>query len=87
MILLLQMNRRPQRDKKPVVIFDPSAEEMPAKSDDLKVKVVEEVLTNPWDVTNFEAFMFFECPQCSHKTRDCQAFAIHAAANHTQVRI
>ena len=65
MILLLQMNRRPRRDKKPVVIFDPSAEKMPAKSDDLKVKVVEEVLNNPWDVPTFEAFMFFECPQCS----------------------
>lgn len=83
--------RRSGRDKKPVVIFDPSAaeEKLPVKSDDLKVKVDKNnvLSTNPWDVTNFEAFMFFECPQCPLKTRDCHAFAIHAAANHAEVEM
>ena len=37
---------------------------------------------NPWDVTNFESFIFYECPECNHKSQDCSTFARHAVLYH-----
>lgn len=40
---------------------------------------------NPWNVANFDAFLVYDCPQCSFKDKDCHRFAKHAAHNHQKV--
>ena len=75
--------RKSKRGRKPLVKFDPSS--------DTKVEEVDENIEtpldfNPWNVTNFEAFLVYECPECNHKSHDCVTFAKHAAIKHHKVR-
>ena len=37
---------------------------------------------NPWLVDSIEAFLFFNCPQCSFKAKDKNFFQGHALQNH-----
>ena len=37
---------------------------------------------NPWNVTNFNAFLVYDCPECQYKSLDCVTFAKHAAMRH-----
>ena len=84
----LQMMRKSKRQIKPKTVFDPS--ETPSSMDiDKDEKEIEESTLlnnvsdiNPWDVTNFESFVFYECPECNHKSQDCTTFARHAVLNH-----
>ena len=34
-------------------------------------------------MTNFETFLFYECPECTYKSQDRNTFARHAASTHT----
>ena len=38
--------------------------------------------SNPWNVTNFDAFLVYDCPECNYKNNDCVTFAKHAAMRH-----
>ena len=29
-----------------------------------------------------QSFVFYECPECNHKSQDCTTFARHAVLNH-----
>ena len=31
---------------------------------------------------NFDAFIFYQCPECDHKSQDCATFSKHAALKH-----
>ena len=55
----------------------------PAKIQEKKTKELE---FNPWNVTNFNNFLVYGCPECTHKSHDRVTFAKHAASNHHKVR-
>ena len=40
---------------------------------------------NPWNVENFEAFLFYECPECLFHSNERSQFAIHIASKHAKV--
>ena len=40
------------------------------------------MVENPWLVDNIQAFLFFNCPQCSFKAKDKNFFQGHALQNH-----
>ena len=42
--------------------------------------------TNPWNVTHMEEFLFYCCPECDHKAKDCQIFVEHAIFEHEMAR-
>ena len=37
---------------------------------------------NPWLVDSIKAFLFFNCPECTFRTKEENLFAYHAAKNH-----
>ena len=81
------MMRKSKRQVKPKIVFDPS--EMDIDKDEKDEKEIEESTLmhsvpdiNPWDVTNFESFVFYECPECNHKSQDSTTFSRHAVLNH-----
>ena len=41
---------------------------------------------NPWDVPNLEEFLYYCCPECNHKIKDCQSFVEHALVEHDEAR-
>ena len=41
--------------------------------------------SNPWNVENFEAFLFYECPECLFHSNERSQFAIHIASKHVKV--
>ena len=43
-------------------------------------------MTNPWDVSNLEVFLYFCCPECEVKIKDCQVFMNHALDKHEHAR-
>ena len=55
----------------------------PAKIQEKKTKELE---FNPWNVTNFNNFLVYGCPECTHQSHDRVTFAKHAASNHHKVR-
>ena len=41
---------------------------------------------NPWhNISNFEDFLFYGCPECVYKNTSVSEFANHIAANHKKV--
>ena len=43
---------------------------------------------NPWDLANnFEAFLYYECPECTYQDQERSRFALHVADKHEKVRI
>ena len=76
--------RKSTRDRKPLVKFDPS---LGTKEHEEEVDENSEIPLdfNPWNVTNFDAFLVYECPECKHKSHDCVTFAKHAAIKHHKV--
>ena len=40
---------------------------------------------NPWNVENFEAFLFYECPECLFHSSERSQFASHIASKHVKV--
>ena len=83
LLYVFQM-RKSTRDRKPLVKFDPS---LKIKEDKEEVDENREIPLdfNPWNVTNFDAFLVYECPECKHKSHDCVTFAKHAAIKHHKV--
>ena len=76
--------RKSKRQVKPKTVFDPSetTSSMDINKDEKDEREIEESTLmrsvpyiNPWDVTNFESFVFYECPECNHKSQDCTTFA------------
>ena len=69
--------------------------------DEIKEEIIEtdddimkqcEVITstinveNPWhNVSNFESFLFYGCPECVYKNTSVTEFANHISANHIKV--
>ena len=43
-------------------------------------------MANPWDVPNLEEFLYYCCPECDHKIKDCQSFVEHALVEHEEAR-
>ena len=41
--------------------------------------------SNPWNVENFEAFLFYECPECLFHSSERSQFASHIASKHVKV--
>ena len=89
--------RKSTRQVKAPSIFDPSSEAF--EEDPLSLVTVQYkkrklndnveaavVVDNPWDVTNFQAFLYYECPECDAKFQDVTVFARHAGSEHDQVR-
>ena len=37
---------------------------------------------NPWDVSNIQEFLYYNCPECDIKERDSEVFIQHALDNH-----
>ena len=37
---------------------------------------------NPWDVSNIQEFLYYNCPECDTKERDSEVFIQHALDNH-----
>lgn len=76
--------RKSTRDRKPLVKFDPS---LGTKEHEEEVDENSEIPLdfNPWNVTNFDAFLVYECTECKHKSHDCVTFAKHAAIKHHKV--
>ena len=37
---------------------------------------------SPWDVSNIQEFLYYNCPECDTKERDSEAFIQHALDNH-----
>ena len=37
---------------------------------------------NPWDVSNIQEFLYYNCPECDTKERDSEVFIKHALDNH-----
>ena len=37
---------------------------------------------NPWDVSNIQEFLYFNCPECDTKVKDSEVFLQHAFDNH-----
>ena len=37
---------------------------------------------NPWDVSNIQEFLFYNCPECDIKVKDSEVFVQHALDNH-----
>ena len=76
------------RKGKPKVIFDPSTmlkiEHVDIKQEPEDEAITEEKAENPWNVHNFDSFLFYECPECPHKSQDCRTFANHAAKHHKE---
>lgn len=67
--------RRSSRPTKVKVKWDPSA------------AAVEKELSNPWDVTSLNKFIYYCCPECDHKSKDCDNFVEHAIFEHKQVHL
>ena len=71
------MMRKSKRQVKPKTVFDPSetTTSMDIDKDEKEKEIEESTLMhsvpdiNPWDVTNFESFVFYECPECNHKSQ------------------
>ena len=75
--------RKSSRIRKPLEIFDPSESKIDVNENDENLE--RHMDYNPWNVTNFDAFLVYECPECNHKSQDCGAFAKHAAIKHQKV--
>ena len=43
-------------------------------------KVVKQ--ENPWDVSNIQEFLFYNCPECDIRLKDGEKFVQHALNNH-----
>ena len=52
---------------------------------EMKVEVIEQKV-NPWDVTSVEAFLYYNCPECDVKAKDCKVFMSHALECHQLAR-
>ena len=37
---------------------------------------------NPWNVSNIQEFLYYNCPECDTKERDSEVFIQHALDNH-----
>lgn len=57
----------------------------PAKEQEKKTSEIT-LEFNPWNVTNFNNFLVYGCPECTYKSHDRVTFAKHAASNHHKVR-
>lgn len=75
--------RRSKRTIKAPTIFDPTPDNVDLKEIEEQVINDEQpVKNNPWNVSNFEAFLFYDCPECNHKCQDRTTFAKHAILKH-----
>ena len=53
-------------------------------SEEIDPKVLKH---NPWDLANnFEAFLYYECPECTYQDQERSRFALHIADKHEKVR-
>ena len=43
-------------------------------------------MENPWQVENLQEFLYYCCPQCDLKVKDCQDFVQHALIEHQKAR-
>lgn len=79
--------RRSKRTIKNPKIFDPADDPLEISDKETEVPIEQDekpVKINPWNVVNFEAFLFYDCPECSHKCQDRTTFAKHAVMKHQQ---
>ena len=37
---------------------------------------------NPWDVSNIQEFLYYNCPECDTRVKDSELFVQHALENH-----
>ena len=55
-----------------------------------KIEITEitetKIENDPWNVENFEAFLFYECPECLFHSSERSQFASHVASKHVKVR-
>ena len=57
-------------------------EEVVFKEEDKSVKQV-----NPWGIENLEEFLYYCCPECDEKYKDCQNFIDHAMHAHDSAEV
>ena len=76
--------RKSNRTRKPLEKFDPSETKIDSIIE-IDENIEKPLEFNPWNVTNFEAFLVYECPECLYKSQDCGTLAKHAAIKHPKV--
>ena len=52
--------------------------------EEIKVKVEENVVSNPWSVENAAAFLKYCCPECDFQVLNLKMFSNHALENHSR---
>ena len=52
--------------------------------EEIKVKVEENVVSNPWSVENAAAFLKYCCPECDFQVLNLKMFSNHALENHAR---
>ena len=84
---------RSQRIRKIPERFQDSIYNVSDKENFVKNENYEEINSkflkhNPWDLANnFEAFLYYECPECTYQDQERSRFALHIADKHEKVRI
>ena len=52
----------------------------------MDVPLKEEFKINPWDVPNMDEFLYYNCPECDFKIKECETFVTHALMFHEQAK-
>ncbi len=75
------MSRKSTRKRKPRDVFDPSKDI--EDGDDVDEKDQNSIADlNPWAVKNLSEFLFYNCPECSFKSKTTGPFLRHAYGSH-----
>ena len=71
---------------KPLTVSSESVEVLPEESVEVLPKQEPKQII-PWGVENLDAFLFYCCPECDEKYKDCQTFVDHAIHAHDSAQV